>query len=100
MHWQSSARSCASRPKIDVLAVCCKRCPTLNGKPKNKPPEVPKPQFRRLYVGNLPVGTPGMEALLTDFFNKTMTTAGLVTSPVVSFIYLPILGLNLGPSTL
>jgi len=32
---------------------------------------------KRLYVGNLPIGLPGIEALLAEFINQTMMAAGL-----------------------
>ena len=40
---------------------------------------------RRLYCGNLPVGLPGVEGLLTEFFNQTMMAAGLNDSSLPGY---------------
>lgn len=37
-------------------------------------------QARRLYVGNLPAGSPNLDTNLSDFFNTAMTAAGLTTA--------------------
>lgn len=37
---------------------------------------------KRLYVGNLPIGLPGIEVLLAEFFNQTMQAANLADTTV------------------